>query len=151
YGSRVPFAHILGQQAAIATLTRALERGRVHHAYRFEGPPGVGKELAAFAFAQALVCTTGDALGCGACSACRRAATLADEAPRTPLHPDVLLVGRGIYPPDAIGRSRPEISEISVDQIRKIVLVHTAYPPHEGRARVFIVRDADELSASAAN
>jgi DNA polymerase-3 subunit delta' len=50
------FADILGQEPAVRTLRHALESGRVHHAYRFEGPEGVGKELAAFALAQALVC-----------------------------------------------------------------------------------------------
>ncbi|MCL2823307.1 MAG: hypothetical protein FWD57_04885, partial [Polyangiaceae bacterium] len=54
-----------------------LRSGRVHHAMRFEGPHGIGKEMAAMAFAQALVCTeggtsgstsgstSGNALGCG--------------------------------------------------------------------------------------
>jgi DNA polymerase-3 subunit delta' len=147
----VPFSHILGQDAAIATLGAALRRGRVHHAYRFEGPDGTGKELCAFALAQALVCTEGDPLGCGRCDACRRAVTLASERPQVPLHPDVTLIEKGLYPPETIGRARPELTEISVDQIRTIVLAHAAYAPHEGRARVFIVRRAEELSQSAAN
>ena len=50
----MPFANILGQATAIDTLRRALELGKVHHAYRFEGPDGVGKEMAAFALAQCL-------------------------------------------------------------------------------------------------
>src|SRR5262249_41677597 len=35
--------------------------------------------------------------------------------------------------------------------VRKVVLARAAYSPHEGRAKVFIVRDADELSPTAAN
>ena len=31
------------------------------------------------------------------------------------------------------------------------MLSHAAYPPHEGRARVFIIRRAEELNANAAN
>jgi DNA polymerase III subunit delta' len=147
----VPFSHILAQDTAIGTLVRALRSGRVHHAYRFEGPDGVGKELAAFALAQALVCTGGDPLGCGACSACRRAVTIADEEPHAPLHPDVSLIERGLYPPEVIGRKSKESSEISVDQIRVLVLARASYPPHEGRARVYIIRRAEELSTSAAN
>ena len=146
----MPFSHILGQDAAIATLGAALRRGRVHHAYRFEGPDGTGKELAAFALAQALVCVGGDPLGCGRCDACRRAVTFS-ERPRAPIHPDVSIVEKNFYPPETIGRSRAELTEISVDQIRTIVLSHAAYPPHEGRARVFIVRRAEELSIGAAN
>ena len=147
----MPFDHILGQETAVGTLTRALRAGRVHHAYRFEGPEGVGKELAAFALAQALVCTGDDPLGCGRCSACHRAVTRSAGRPESPLHPDVAMVARNFYPAAIIGRSRDELTEISVDQVRAIVLAHAAYPPHEGRARVFIVRHAEELSTGAAN
>jgi len=147
----VPFSHILGQETAIATLTRALDSGRVHHAYRFEGPDGVGKEMTAFALAQALVCTGGDPLGCGACSACKRAVTRSPGRPASPLHPDVAVVARNFYPAAAIGRKSDEASEISVDQVRTIVLSHASFTAHEGRAKVFIVKNADELSTGAAN
>jgi DNA polymerase-3 subunit delta' len=150
------FERILGQTAATETLERALQTGKVHHAYRFEGPRGVGKEMAAFAFAQALVCTTPPPAGhihraCGTCSACTRAVTLSSEPPRVPLHPDVVLIERGLYSPEALRRSRPELQDISVDQIRRLILERSAFPPYEGRARVFIVRRADELSLAAAN
>jgi DNA polymerase-3 subunit delta' len=147
----VSFDAIQGQSAAIGTLTRILRSGQVHHALRFEGPDGVGKEMAAFALARALVCTGGDPLGCGCCSACERATTMCEGPPAVPLHPDVVLVERGLYRPETIGRSRPELQDISVDQIRRVVLERGPYPPHEGRARVFIVRRAEELSISAAN
>ena len=49
------FSDILGQSTAVQTLRRALASGRLHHAYRFEGPDGIGKERCAFALAQALV------------------------------------------------------------------------------------------------
>ncbi|NUQ72427.1 MAG: DNA polymerase III subunit [Polyangiaceae bacterium] len=146
----MPFSHILAQETAVGTLTRALRSGRVHHAYRFEGPDGVGKELAAFALAQALVCEANDPLGCGVCSACKRAVTLSEDDPKVPLHPDVTLIERGLYPPEVIGKKK-EANEVSVDQIRTIVLSRASYPPHEGKARVYIFRRAEELSTSAAN
>jgi DNA polymerase-3 subunit delta' len=152
----VAFDGILGQAAAIETLERALRTGKIHHAYRFEGPNGVGKEMAAFALAQAMVCTTRAPDGqarraCGSCSACARAVTLSTDAPHVPLHPDVVILERGLYSPDALRRARPELQDISVDQIRRLVLERASFPPHEGRARVFIVRRAHELSTSAAN
>ncbi len=149
--SNLTFDKIRSQKSAIETLTRALRSGRVHHAYRFEGPDGVGKEQAAFALAQALVCEKGEVFGCNACSACRRAVTLADEDPRVPKHPDVVLIQRGLYPPQSLGSTNREATGIGVHQIRRIVVGRAGYGAHEGRALVFLIRDADELTIQAAN
>ncbi len=146
----MPFDHILGQPTAVETLTRALNSNLVHHAYRFEGAAGVGKELAAVALAQALLCTDGVPFGCGTCEACRRVVERASSPPHTPLHPDVVLVARGLYSPDMLGGAK-EAAAISIEQIRRVVLSRANYPPHEGRAQVFIVRDAEQLSIGAAN
>ena len=144
----MPFSDILGQEPAIQTLSRALDTGHVHHAYRFEGPDGVGKEMAAFFLAQALVCERGGARACGQCSACQRALKISDDEPRVPAHPDVVLLERGLYR----GRiSASEATGISIEQVRRIVLERVGYRPHEGRALVFIVRAAEELTVSAAN
>lgn len=144
---------VLGQDVAITTLRRGLERNSVHHAYMFEGPAGVGKERAAFGLAQALVCEKREpknGIGaCGTCSACMRA--LPSVETRTPLHPDVVVLETALYPPDRIGRRTPETQEISIDQVRSLVLSRNMFGPHEGRAKVFIIRRCDELSISAAN
>jgi DNA polymerase-3 subunit delta' len=144
----MPFSDILGQEAALQTLYRALDTHHVHHAYRFEGPDGVGKEMAAFSLAQALVCERAGVRACGQCSACLRALKISDEDPRVPAHPDVVLIERGLYR----GRiSANEATGISIEQVRRIVLERAGYRPHEGRALVFIVRAAEELTVSAAN
>ena len=145
----MPFSDIRGQKTAIDTLTRAVEHGLVHHAYRFEGLDGVGKELAAVALAQALLCEE-ETLGCGACETCRRIRQRNETDPQVPLHPDVVLIGRALYPPETIG-GKKEAQEISVEQVRRVVLSRAMYAPHEGQAQVFIVRDAEQLSISAAN
>lgn len=150
------FDKILGQEAAKTTLERALKSGRIHHAYRFEGPAGVGKEMMAFALAKALVCTTPPppshvhGKGCGSCHACTRAVTFSDS-PAVPLHPDVILVERGLYPRDLLGSDRNETQNISIQQIRRVVNERAAFPPHEGRARIFIIRRPEEMSQGAAN
>jgi DNA polymerase-3 subunit delta' len=143
---------VQGQPTAIETLRRALAAGRVHHAYLFDGPEGVGKERTAFGLAQALVCerrAPGGREACGTCSACTRALPRPGEA--RPVHPDVAVIERGLYDPAALGRRSPETQDISIDQVRAIVLARAAFAPHEGRAKVFVVRRAEELSTSAAN
>jgi len=143
---------VRAQPTAVATLRRALAGDRVHHAYLFDGPEGVGKERAAFGLAQGLVCekrAPGDPDACGICSACTRA--LPREGQARPVHPDVAVLERGLYEPAMIGRRTPETQDLSIDQVRTVVLARAAFPPHEGRAKVFIVRRAEELSIPAAN
>jgi DNA polymerase-3 subunit delta' len=148
----MPFREILGQPTAIEILTRALAVGRLHHAYRFEGPDGVGKEMAAFAVARSLLCEhPQQGLACRACSACHRTVTLATEPPNVPLHPDVVLIGKGVYPPAVLGTSSPETSSIGIEQIRKMILGRVGYSSHEGKGLIFILRNAEELSQGAGN
>jgi DNA polymerase III subunit delta' len=133
------------------SLLAALAANRVHHAYLFAGADGVGKELAAFGLAQALLCEApaADSGACGLCSACTRVREAHGSG--TPKHPDLVVLERGLYDPKLIGRRTPETQDLSVDQIRTLVLARAAYAPHEGRARVYIMRRAEELSISAGN
>ena len=68
------FHSIQGQSHAIEVIRRALAGGRLHHAYLFAGPAGVGKTTTARAFAKALLCTkpTASHDACGQCGACIR-------------------------------------------------------------------------------
>ncbi len=151
----MPFRDVLGQPHAIETLRRGLARGKLHHALLFAGPDGVGKELAAFSVACAIVCTNpsaeGPGEGCGTCGACHRATTFSSEGAAVPIHPDVVIVSRGLYPKDVLGRSTDEKTDISVDQIRRVVLERISLGPHEAPQRVVIVRSCDEMSVGAAN
>jgi DNA polymerase-3 subunit delta' len=143
---------LLAQPTAVETLRRALRGGRVHHAYLFDGPDGVGKERAALGLAQALLCERrkpGESDACGACSACLRVKPLAGKA--LPEHPDLVLLERGLYPAAQIGRRTDETQDLSIDQVRTLVLARAAFGAHEGRAKVFILRRAEELSVQASN
>jgi DNA polymerase-3 subunit delta' len=62
-----------------------------------------------------------------------------------------VVLERGLYEPGAIGRRTQETQDLSIDQVRTLVLARAAFAPHEGRAKVFIIRRAEELSVSAAN
>src|SRR5678815_4269703 len=118
-------ANLRAQDAPVETIRRALRTGRVHHAYLFEGPDGVGKELAAFGLAQALVCEKGGPEACGTCSACMRAAV--DPKTTMPKHPDIVVLERALYEPAQIGRRTPETQDLSIDQVRTLVLSHASY------------------------
>jgi DNA polymerase-3 subunit delta' len=145
---------VLSQDTAVTALRRALAQNSVHHAYLFEGPPGVGKELVALGLAQALVCerrAPGGDRACGECSACKRSMLGPEPDFAPPRHPDVVILERNLYEPARIGRRTPETQDISIDQVRTLVLARAAFGPHEGKAKVFIIRRAEELSTSAAN
>jgi DNA polymerase III subunit delta' len=129
--SEAILSQLRAQDTARRTIERALETGRVHHAYLFAGPDGVGKELAAFGLAQALVCEKrGEAsvglfgsmpasfLACGTCSACARAVPRDEK--NLPVHPDIVVLERALYLPQAIGRRTPETQDISIDQVRSL-------------------------------
>jgi DNA polymerase-3 subunit delta' len=120
-----------GQEEAIGFLEQAMKRP--HHAYLFAGPEGSGKQLAARAFAAALLCPRG---GCGECRDCRLA--LADR------HPNLVVV-------------EPEGRDIRVGDgaddhgtARWIVAWASRTAPEPGR-KVFRVEQADRLTQEAAD
>ena len=87
------FSDVQHQDRALSIVRRALASGRMHHAYLFDGPEGVGKELAARALAARLLCEAPDlaenADACGECRACRLFAA--------GNHPDYHLIHRGLH------------------------------------------------------
>ncbi len=134
------------------TLARALAVGSVHHAYLMYGSSVQNMAPSAWGLAQALVCelrAQGESMACNACSACMRAQMPAEPGPAK--HPDLIVLGRGLYDADQIGRRTPEGQELSVDQIRTMVLPHRGFAPSENKARVFLLYRPEELSTAAAN
>ena len=67
------FAELVGQEHVVRTLTNAIVRGEVAHAYLFCGPRGTGKTSVARVFAKALNCTKRTAKGdaCLKCESCQ--------------------------------------------------------------------------------
>ncbi len=121
------WADVIGQDAAVATLQRAVaDPASMTHAWLFTGPPGSGRSVAARAFAAALECPQG---GCGACRECRTSLE--------GTHADVELVAT-------------EGLSIKVEQARDLVNL-AATRPSVGRFRVIVVEDADRLTERAAD
>lgn len=130
-------ADIEGQAAAVSALRRALESGRLHHAWLFAGPDGVGKSLTAFAWARALLCEgprEGD--GCGTCHTCRR---MAERQ-----HPDLHVLQRGTK-----SDGRPE-QFIRIEQVRDLQQA-LSFKSFEGRRRVVILLEAERMNPATAN
>lgn len=119
------FDELVGQEAAVTQLRNAVA-GAMTHAWLFTGPPGSGREVAARAFAAALLCPYG---GCGECASCRQV--------RAGTHADLLLV-------------RPQGLSYGVRETRDLVL-RAAGAPSGGRWRVVLFEDADRCTEAAAN
>jgi DNA polymerase III delta prime subunit len=103
------------------SLRAALNAGRLHHAYLFEGPPGAGKAAAARELAMTLECET--RRGCGECGPCRKV--------EAGTHPDVIwfdMTPKGL-----------------TERVREL-LGTLGFRPHEGRARVIIFDPAHGLA-----
>src|SRR5690349_21341897 len=120
----IGLAAIRGQERARELLTRSLASGKLPHAYLFDGPAGVGKKTTAIALAAALNCEREP--GAAHCEGlpCSKIASN--------LHPALLRLaakGAGVFTKN--------------EQIREL-LATLAFPPHEGRARLVIVEDAEK-------
>ena len=67
------FEEVIGQEHITRTLARAIENGRIAHAYLFTGPRGVGKTTTARIIAKALNCQSSDKPTphpCNKCTSC---------------------------------------------------------------------------------
>jgi DNA polymerase-3 subunit delta' len=144
----VRFSDVQHQERALSIVRRALASGRTHHAYLFEGPEGVGKELAARALAARLLCEAADlapdADACGECRACTLFAA--------GNHPDYHLVHRGLHklhPDPGIRRSKGLF--LAVDVIRFFLIEPASTSPSLGVRRVFLIRDAERMNEGAQN
>ena len=127
------FESVAGQQEAARRLRSALSSGRLPHAYLFVGSAGTGRSAMARELARVVLCESrpGPTDYCGECVNCR----LLEKGS----HPDYREVGL------------PEGRQLlSIDLVREIQHA-AALKPVRGPRRVFIVRDAERLSADAAN
>ncbi len=120
---------IAGHGDNIAMLKNMLAQGRVPHALLFAGPAGVGKMLTARVLATGLLCAAAADRPCGKCPSCRQAVQGS--------HPDLVTVA-------ADGAS------LKIDQIRALQQ-EAALAPYYGGARVFLIEEAERLTAEAAN
>ncbi len=128
------FDALIGQEAMVRTLSNAMERERIAHAFVLTGVRGVGKTTTARLIARALNCIGPDGAGgptirpCGVCEPC---IAIAESR-----HVDVLEM-------DAA-------SHTGIDNIREL-LDGVRYLPASARNKIYIIDEVHMLSRPAFN
>jgi DNA polymerase-3 subunit gamma/tau len=123
------FSQVVGQEHIVRTLSNAIERDQVHHAYLFVGSRGTGKTSIAKILARSLNCVNGPTLEpCGTCEACTSIAAGSSM--------DVIEM-------DAASNN-------SVDDIREL-RDRVGFAPTAGKWKIYILDEAHMLSTQAWN
>ncbi|MGB9623321.1 MAG: ATP-binding protein [Phycisphaerae bacterium] len=157
----MPIFDVRHQERAQRILLRALSGERLPHAYVFHGPPGVGKRMLADRLAMRLLCPqprrieppewAGEAFegidcvdACGDCPDCHTV--------RAETHADLHVIHRGLreFLSNPEARRRKGL-ELGVDIIRQFLIDAVGKRPMRGRAKVFIIEEAERLNEESQN
>lgn len=123
------FSDVVGQEHITKTLINAIINNRVHHAYLFCGPRGVGKTTTARILARAV----------------NFPELLSEQTERDNLEKDLISEGRSLDIIEIDGASNN-----SVDDVRKL-RENAKYPPSIGKYKLYIIDEVHMLSNSAFN
>lgn len=124
------FEEVKGQEHIVTTLKNQIKHDRIGHAYIFRGTRGTGKTTVARIFAKAVNCEhpLEDGSPCNECSSCK-----------------AISAGRSM---DV--REIDAASNNGIDNIREI-RDDVAYPPTEGKYKVYIIDEAHQIQGAAFN
>ncbi|MBT3360506.1 MAG: DNA polymerase III subunit gamma/tau [Rhodospirillales bacterium] len=128
------FSELIGQVAMVRTLTNAIAKGRLAHAFILTGVRGIGKTTTARLIARALNCVGADGNGgptISPCGVCEHCVAIADDR-----HMDVMEM-------DAASRT-------GVDDIREVI-DGVQYRPTSARTKIYIIDEIHMLSKNAFN
>jgi len=154
------FNQEIGHPEIQTKILNSIKNGRLPHAFLFYGKEGAGKDAFAIEIAKLLNCEKGPLHECQTCSQCVKISKLG--------HPDI----RFIFPTPSDKQTKPEeIWEvlrdkaenpyrrtgfpgkntfISIDTIRDLKY-EAKFKLYEGKKKVFILSEADEMRPEAAN
>lgn len=125
------FQDILGHELIIDHFQKAIEAGKVSHAYILTGESGMGRKSLANAFALSLLCERGQSEPCMECHACKQ--VLSGN------HPDLIYV------------SHEKPGSIGVDDVRKQINDTILIRPYSSYYKVYIVDEAEKMTVQAQN
>jgi len=153
----MPLSDVAFQDAAQEHIQRAFRASRMPHAYLFSGPSGVGKEMLATRLAEVLLCADPSETAapggkkeeksrdaCGRCTDC--------ELFAAGTHPDFHRIHRTLAKvhPEKKVRDR-KATELGVDVIRHFVIEKMGLRSSRGRAKVFVICEAERMNTEAQN
>lgn len=124
------FEDVVGQEHVTNTLRNAISSNRLHHAYLFVGPRGIGKTSIARIFAKALCCQNGGptATPCDQCDSCRE-----------------IMVGNSLDVVEIDGASNNGVE--NVRDLRNTV----QFAPVRSKFKIYIIDEVHMLSSGAFN
>ena len=128
------FSELIGQEAMVRTLTNAIAKERLAHAFILTGVRGIGKTTTARLIARALNCVGPDGNGgptISPCGVCEHCLAIAEDR-----HMDVMEM-------DAASRT-------GVDDIREVI-DGVQYRPTSARTKIYIIDEIHMLSKNAFN
>jgi DNA polymerase III delta' subunit len=140
-GQLTHFDQILGQDAAIESITRAYKLDRLPHGLIFAGPIGVGKAMTARALAGLFLCEKPRQLvACGKCPSC-----VAFDAGN---HPDYHVIYRQLARLDS---EKVKAKDLTADVVRDFLIAKAANKSVVGVGKVFVIEEADLMNLTAQN
>lgn len=127
----MPFSDIVGHKKQLESLRSALANNRLHHAYLFLGPDGVGKRTVALSLTKAILCRVMSYDFCGQCGDCLRV--------QNGNHPDVRVVER-----------LHKKNEITIQQVRELER-ELSYRSFTGGMKIAVLDPASLMNYPAQN
>ena len=125
---------LVGHERVVTKLWEAMAADRLHHAYLFEGPKGVGKRTLASLVALAANCEAAPkGRPCGVCATCK---SIGEGT-----HPDVI---------ELVPDPKKASGTIPVADVREVIR-QAGYRRYAARRRVVIIDPAEAMQEAAAN